>query len=350
MKPLVQWLQSNQDGRCSLQKQNPLASDGAVVFHQEKRSYTLQKRIVVSDGEQIMQVTFPGSVTAFVKSFFPAFDADLVSERCARDRGVQVQEVLKEWDDAREAGTTMHAYIESVYNGVRIPQQPWESGPEFVQFEKFKNYINETKGWIAFRTELILYSERYMVAGSCDIVFLDPTTGAVYICDWKRCKRIYDQPFGGRNGWGPCNDLPDCNLSHSGKQWKWGSMSRLRKGNRFIADEASVGSTGESSGSESSDNEQGSIGTFIQEEVEGSDDSCNHRQVDNKQEEEDNKALEADAHAWEQELKAHLQNKSGDDVDDSEEDIVEGTEAKEGLNQPNSQGRFTSSASSLWIF
>eukprot|EP00808_Paulinella_micropora_P015803 g62721.t1 len=113
-------------------------------------------------------------------------------------------------------------------------------------------------------------------------------------------------------------------------------MSRLRKGNRFIADEASGGSSGESSGSESSDNEQGSIGTFIQEEVEGSDDSCNHRQVDNEQEEEDDKALEEDGHAWEQELKAHLQNESGDEVGDSAEDIVERTEAKEGF-EPTKQ-------------
>ena len=46
------------------------------------------------------------------------------------------------------------------------------------------------------------------------MVFLDPKTGLVYICDWKRSKRICDRAFGGRTGWGPCSDLPDCNLSH----------------------------------------------------------------------------------------------------------------------------------------
>eukprot|EP00808_Paulinella_micropora_P029089 g60591.t1 len=108
----------------------------------------------------------------------------------------------------------MHAYIESVYNGIRIPQEPWELGCEFVQFEMFKKYISEQKGWIPFRTELILYSERYMIAGSCDIVFLDPKTGLVYICDWKRSKRIWERSFQGLTGLGPCDDLSDCNLAH----------------------------------------------------------------------------------------------------------------------------------------
>eukprot|EP00808_Paulinella_micropora_P002131 g19053.t1 len=86
----------------------------------------------------------------------------------------RVAEVLQEWRDAREAGTTMYADIESVYNGIRVPQEPWELGREFVQFERFKKYISEQKGWIPFRTN----------------------------------------QFCIRNGLGPCKDLSDCNLAH----------------------------------------------------------------------------------------------------------------------------------------
>eukprot|EP00808_Paulinella_micropora_P004381 g75706.t1 len=136
MISLREWLECNREGRDNLKKKNPLASDNAVLFNPEKHVYTLQKKIVCGAREQ-------------------------------------VAEVLQEWSDAREAGTTMHAYIESVYNDIRVPQEPWELGREFVQFEVFKKYMSEKKGWIPFRTELILYSERYMVAGSCDIVFLE---------------------------------------------------------------------------------------------------------------------------------------------------------------------------------
>lgn len=214
MSSLREWLESNQDGRGNLQKNNPLPSDNLVVFEPEKHMYTLQRKVVCDAGEKVVQIIFPSSVTGFVKSFFPPFDEKVISERCANNRGVEVASVLQEWSEAREAGTTMHAYIESVYNGMQVPQKPWELGPEFVQFESFKQFVSEHKGWVPFRTELILYSAKYMVAGSCDMVFLDPKTKLVYICDWKRSKQIWQQSLQGLTGFGPCEDLPDCNRSH----------------------------------------------------------------------------------------------------------------------------------------
>eukprot|EP00808_Paulinella_micropora_P010157 g18700.t1 len=119
-------------------------------------------------------------------------------------------------------------------------------------------------------------------------------------------------------------------------------MPRRLKSNRFIADQASGGSTDQFSGSEGSDNEQGSIADFIQEESEESEASYNHQQFHNKKEEQDDKALETKALARKQYLEARALHESGDDDDhdDDDDDTVEpivGRSEAKGTFEPTKQ-------------
>ena len=68
----------------------------------------------------------------------------------------------------------------------------------------------------------------------------------------------------------------------------------------FIADEASGSSGDDSHGGEGSDGDGGSIGEFVADEEEEEDnDEFNHRWLDNKLEEEDDKLLAEEGRDWE---------------------------------------------------
>eukprot|EP00808_Paulinella_micropora_P010158 g18701.t1 len=154
------------------------------------------------------------NVTGFVHSFFTEFNQESISRQCPVARNVDTGTVPTEWAAARDLDSLLHAYNECIYNELLPPIDPRELGPEYVQFMKFKRYIETEKGWVPFRTELTLCSSKYLVAGSCDILFIDVKTNRIYICGWKRSKQIRLQGWDNRVGWGPCHSMPDCNYSH----------------------------------------------------------------------------------------------------------------------------------------
>lgn len=84
------------------------------------------------------------------------------------------------------------------------------------EFKQFIEFYNETRTeLLPYRTELIMFDEKYQLAGSIDMLFKDPQ-GSIWIYDWKRSKEFKHNNFFSKDrcGYGKLKHLPNCNIAH----------------------------------------------------------------------------------------------------------------------------------------
>jgi hypothetical protein len=140
------------------------------------------------------------SITTFVKSLFEEFDADLTITKILGSKsmnnpeykyyGMTYSQISDMWGttgkDASSKGTALHLYIENFYNGICAIQD----SPEVKQFHKFVVDFAHLK---PYRTEWMIFYEKYKLCGTIDMVFENSETGSLEIYDWKRVREInYD--------------------------------------------------------------------------------------------------------------------------------------------------------------
>lgn len=164
------------------------------------------------------------SVTTIIKEFFPKFDSDVIINKMMKGSnwkeskyfGMTKEEIQKQWRDKAEnassLGTLLHNTIENHYNGVNFSVDPLiEKG--FKQFTEFEAHRLGTTGLEPYRTEWIVFHEEFHIAGSIDMVFVDPKTGDLHIYDWKRTADLKKtNPY--QSGFPPIHHLEDCKFNH----------------------------------------------------------------------------------------------------------------------------------------
>ena len=163
------------------------------------------------------------SVTTWIHRFFPHFDPDSIIGKMRNGKnwtpenkyyGMTNTEIKNEWNkagkEARELGTLMHLNIENYYNGLSYT-------PGFTEtrdYELFQDYLRDHNEYVPYRTEWTVYTKKYRLAGSIDMVYIDPNVPGKYIlADWKRSKEI---KFENRweTGLGPLSYIDNCNYWH----------------------------------------------------------------------------------------------------------------------------------------
>lgn len=158
------------------------------------------------------------SCTGFIHQFFGHFDADAVINGMIRRGlkppyvGMTKAQIKKMWNDngtaASEAGTAMHLAIEQFLHGhpeLIVPAV--KASPEWRYFNNFWNDV--CTDLVPYRSEWEVWSEEYKLAGSIDMVFYRRSDDSYVIYDWKRCKAVEPEAFGGKTGLGPTSHLPD---------------------------------------------------------------------------------------------------------------------------------------------
>lgn len=195
--------------------------DSRITFLEEPHVYLI-------DGKEV-----PGlqSVTQFVHTFFPHFDADVVIENMMKSKnwpnskyfGKTPDEIKKEWDIIRDeaalAGTKMHLAIEQFYNSLIDTSIPLEQDPSVVdtkEYRHFQTFYKDHSHLRPFKTEWRIFDENVKIAGSIDMIFYDPddeTGTSLYIYDWKRSKEIKMRNFF-QKALSPLEYLDDCNYIH----------------------------------------------------------------------------------------------------------------------------------------
>lgn len=160
------------------------------------------------------------SVTRFVHSFFPKFDAEGIAPRYAKKHQRTVDDVLAEWaregELASDLGTDVHAFAENWW-------MPWEHEPiSKLQTERKELYYRQAdaacaklaKRYDYVCAEMIVASPQWGIAGTIDLLLRRKDDSKQFlIVDWKTNKKIKQENNWGNTALPPIAYLDDCNFN-----------------------------------------------------------------------------------------------------------------------------------------
>lgn len=150
---------------------------------------------------------FLTSVSKVIETFKNKFDSDKWSKIKAKQRGVDQSVILAEWKEKAD---------KSIVKGNGIHEAMEQYFLDGTESELISNYLPIIKHWkersYEFMPEKLLYSTKYMVAGTADMI-VKTGDNTYSILDWKTNAEIklnnsYQRMLG------VCNKQDDCNFSH----------------------------------------------------------------------------------------------------------------------------------------
>lgn len=153
------------------------------------------------------------SCTGFIENFFEPFNAFKIATKLVNNfpkyAHRTVDSLIEEWDDAKNAGTAVHMELSDYL--LRDQQ---------VHSQKAKQGINWFKASGArtgenYLSEVVVFDKSLGLAGTIDLVLIDPDDNTCTIVDWKTNKEIKQHSFRGKVGTKPpSRGLMDCNYIH----------------------------------------------------------------------------------------------------------------------------------------
>jgi hypothetical protein len=153
------------------------------------------------------------SVTTWIHSLFPKFDADKVIQNIMKSKswkeghkywGMTPEQIKNSWntnrDNVASAGTNLHAKIEEFMNNTNIKYpythqdlynyyQSNKDNINVLEWTYFIDFLKDNPNLKPYRTEWMIYHEDIKLAGSIDMIY-ENNDGTLEIYDWKRCKEI----------------------------------------------------------------------------------------------------------------------------------------------------------------
>lgn len=136
------------------------------------------------------------SGTAFYGRFKPKFDPDgAILRRKAAEAGVTPEAIQRDWkakgDRASRYGTRCHENAEYQFKGEFNRIHRGLSPLEENSFRLIWDYVDYLKRELTFiATEQIVFSPRYALAGSIDLLMADHLNKTLWILDWKSNEKI----------------------------------------------------------------------------------------------------------------------------------------------------------------
>ncbi len=188
----------------SFENQHP--RDAGIQFYEKGHKY-----IVLS--EPNIKYT---SVTTWVHSNFPKFDADSIIDNMMKSKGwkeghkywgLTPDQIKSQWNNNSNAvagaGTNLHYEIECFNNNNKIPlgytnKELYENyqienkithDTKPIEWQYFINFVKDFPQLKPFRTEWTVYHDDVKISGSIDMIYENPD-GTLSIYDWKRSKLI----------------------------------------------------------------------------------------------------------------------------------------------------------------
>ena len=153
------------------------------------------------------------SVTSITSKYFEPFNKEEVAKRLVETNvkymGMTVEELIAQWDEARDFGTLVHNNIESYINNENY-EAISEVNHAIKWMKKFKNLSD-----FIFYPEVKVFSRELRIAGTIDVLAKDNKSNTFIIIDWKTSKSISKTSFGGKMGTQPITShLMDCKFVH----------------------------------------------------------------------------------------------------------------------------------------
>jgi hypothetical protein len=202
--------------RQMLSEINPHERDKRIVFYEDTHTYLID------------DVAASVSSTGWIGGFFSKFDPDTIIQKnqykwsqdiTSKYYAKSSDEIKQMWEDARDRGTLLHNTIELFYNNDLPSSDIGNDNPLKSQgnlplgFDTFLIFHNRmmNEGYRPYRTEWFIFGDDIFVPGAIDMVYVNPKTDGLVVCDWKHCLPLERVEY----KWGkfPCENIPDCKLS-----------------------------------------------------------------------------------------------------------------------------------------
>ena len=159
------------------------------------------------------------SSSTIVHHFFEPFDMIGTANRIAGKRGTTPEALLQEWEDnknrACDFGTRTHENCEYQFanrlQDIHTPRNEKEQNTFSVAWDAVAMLQSK---YTLIGCELIVFSERFRLAGTIDLLMYDPVEDTYWILDWKTNKQIDFKDRYGKLGKNPIQYLSDCNGTH----------------------------------------------------------------------------------------------------------------------------------------
>lgn len=208
--------------------------DSKIVLRKEDHKYIIDGNDGSSTDPNVKKYI---SVTTWIHSHFPTFEADKIIENMMKGPrwkdghkywGMTAEQIKQSWSDngknAAGDGENMHLQIEcfmnnnilasvrrstctSSYTQKDLLEYHWKSGgiegeidesfeeekskniSETVEWKYFLRYISDFPGLTPYRTEWKIFHEEYLLAGCIDMVYENPDK-SLSLGDWKRVAHL----------------------------------------------------------------------------------------------------------------------------------------------------------------
>ena len=153
------------------------------------------------------------SVTTCIAAFFETFNKNEVAHKLVtyvkKYKGRTVKDLICEWDETAQFGTTVHKEIEDYIKLKKIP----ETDRAIAGIEWLKKYLQKSD--YELFSEVIVYSLELKIAGTIDLIIFDKVSKKYSILDWKTSKSISTDSYKMKIGnSAETADLLDCKFNH----------------------------------------------------------------------------------------------------------------------------------------
>ncbi len=165
------------------------------------------------------------SATTFIGKFKPKFDTENISKKYAYKHGMNVEDVIAEWDYKRDfstiKGSAVHDMAENWWNDKYFPYPAHKSIERFGEdvtkeayykcediFKKF--YEDAKENLVPIKMEMVVGDLDYGLAGMIDCLFYNKKFDEIQIWDYKTNKKIAKKDNFGNKFKTPISHLDVC--------------------------------------------------------------------------------------------------------------------------------------------
>lgn len=191
-----------------------------ILFDEDTHTYTN-----IITGEVYL------SSTTFVGKFHEKFDGDRIAQNLIKTipryqeqyAGVAVEDAIADlkaqWKRRSDIGTAIHKILENYFLGLPVfdesKGEKWNNRISVLinAYDQLK--LQERNEGYEFIPEMLLYNDKFKLAGQSDIILLNPTQKTFKVLDYKTNQKGIDRKaYKDAKMFEPIAHIPDCNFYH----------------------------------------------------------------------------------------------------------------------------------------
>ncbi len=122
------------------------------------------------------------SVTKKKELYFP-FEKDKISRELALKNFSSQEEILSNWSLLAEYGSYIHDLADKYVNNLPLTKI------ELNQINHIINFFKENSNFEIIASEIKIFSLKYKIAGTIDLILRDKNNNKIYTLDWKTSQK-----------------------------------------------------------------------------------------------------------------------------------------------------------------